>query len=175
MIRFGVTLRSLTLPEGLSESLLVKDVRHALKQFNAALEGIVEFRVEQWPESDYRVFIEFGKADEGTAELVKDANGKDFTVKLDPRADWDLKKRWFMRFGAVSTLTLIMHELAHIAQFAHEAGEDSILYARPFPRRHLTREDAVMLRLIFRQWAAQQGREDMSIQNSNGNEAGRLV
>jgi hypothetical protein len=36
------------------------------------LEGIVEFRVEQWPESDYRVFIEFGEADEGTAELVKD-------------------------------------------------------------------------------------------------------
>ncbi len=52
MIRFGVTLRSLTLPEGLSESLLVKDVKHALNQFNASLEGIVEFRLEQWPESD---------------------------------------------------------------------------------------------------------------------------
>ena len=158
MIRFGVTLRSLTLPEGLSESLLVKDVRHALNQFNAALEGIVEFRLEQWPESDYRVFVEFGKADEGTAELVKAGNGKDFTVKLDPRADWDLKKRWFMRFGAVSTLTLIMHELAHIARFSHEIYEDSILHARPFVRRRLSSHDVVLLRLIFGQWVEQQGR-----------------
>lgn len=156
MIRLGVTLRSLTLPEGLSESLLVKDVRHALNQFNAVLEGIVEFRVEQWPESDYRVFVEFGKADEGTAELVKDANGKDFTVKLDPRADWDLKKRWFTRFGAVSTVTLIMHELAHIAQFAHEADEDSILYSRPFPRKRLTQKDGTLLRRIFWRWAKDQ-------------------
>lgn len=156
MIRFGVTLRSLTLPEGLSESLLVKDVRHALNQFNAALEGIVEFRVEQWPESDYRVFIEFGEADEGTAELVKAGNGKDFTVKLDPRADWDLKKRWFMRFGAVSTVTLIMHELAHIAQFAHADDPDSILYASPFPRKRLTSEDGALLRRIFGQWAKDQ-------------------
>ena len=158
MIRFGVTLRSLTLPEGLSESLLVKDVRHALNQFNAALEGIVEFRLEQWPESDYRVFVEFGKADEGTAELVKDANGKDFTVKLDPRADWDLKKRWFMRFGALSTVTYLMHELAHIARFSHEIYEDSILYARPFVRRRLSRHDVVLLRIIFGQWVEQQGR-----------------
>ncbi len=157
MITFGVTLRSPTLPEGLSESLLVKDVKHALNQFNAALEGIVEFRVEQWPESDYRVFIEFGEADEGTAEMVKDANGKDFTVKLDPRADWDLKKRWFMRFGGVSTETFLMHELAHIAQFAHEDDPDSILFAAPFPRRKLTGEDSALLRRIFRQWAAQRG------------------
>ena len=157
MIRFGVTLRSLTLPEGLSESLLVKDVKHALNQFNASLEGIVEFRLEQWPESDYRVFVEFGKADEGTAELVKDANGKDFTVKLDPRADWDLKKRWFMRFGALSTETFLMHELAHIAQFDHEDDPDSILFARPFPRRKLTESDVVLIRRIFGQWARQQG------------------
>lgn len=156
MIRFGVTLRSLTLPEGLSESLLVKDVRHALNQFNASLEGIVEFRLEQWPESDYRVFIEFGEADEGTAELVKAGNGKDFTVKLDPRADWDLKKRWFMRFGAVSTVTLIMHELAHIAQFAHEVDTDSILYSRPFPRKRLTQKDGTLLRRIFWRWAKDQ-------------------
>jgi len=156
MIRFGVTLRSLTLPEGLSESLLAKDVKHALNQFNAALEGIVEFRLEQWPESGYRVFIEFGEADEGTAEMVKDADGKDFTVKLDPRADWDLKKRWFTRFGAVSTVTLIMHELAHIAQFAHEADEDSILYSRPFPRKRLTQKDGTLLRRIFGWWAKDQ-------------------
>ena len=156
MIRFGVTLRSLTLPDGLSESLLVKDARHALKEFNAALEGIVEFRLEQWPESDYRVFIEFGEADEGTAEMVKDANGKDFTVKLDPRADWDLKKLLFMRFGAVSTLTLIMHELGHIAQFAHEADSGSILYSRPFPRKRLTQKDGTLLRRIFGWWAKDQ-------------------
>ena len=158
MIRFGVTLRSLTLPEGLSGALLVKDVKRALSEFNAALEGIVEFRLEQWPESDLRVFIKFGEADEGTAELVKDANGKGFTVKLDPRADWDLKKRWFMRFGTVSTVTLIMHELAHIARFSHEIYEDSILHARPFVRRRLSRHDVVLLRLIFGQWVEQQGR-----------------
>lgn len=158
MILFGVTLRSLTLPDGLSESLLVKDVRRALKEFNAGLEGIVEFRLEQWPESDYRVFVEFGKADEGTAELVKDVNGKDFTVKLDPRADWDLKRRWLLRFGALSTVTFLMHELGHIAQFAHEIYEDSILHARPFVRRRLSRHDVVLLRIIFGQWVEQQGR-----------------
>ena len=156
MILFGVTLRSLTLPDGLSESLLVKDVRHALREFNAALEGIAEFRLEQWPESEHRVFIEFGEADEGTAEMVKDANGKDFTVKLDPRADWDLKRRWFLRFGALSTVTYLMHELAHIAQFAHEADSDSILYSRPFPRKRLTQKDGTLLRRIFGWWAKDQ-------------------
>ena len=158
MILFGVTLRSLTLPDGLSESLLVKDVRRALKEFNAALDGIVEFRLEQWPESDYQVFIEFGEADEGTAEMVKAGNGKDFTVKLDPRADWDLRKRWFLRFGALSTVTFLMHELAHIARFSHEIYEDSILHARPFVRRRLSSHDVVLLRLIFGQWVEQQGR-----------------
>ena len=48
------------------------------------------------------------------------------------------------------------HELAHIAQFAHEADEDSILYSRPFPRKRLTQKDGTLLRRIFWRWAKDQ-------------------
>lgn len=159
MITFGVTLRSLTLPDGLSESALRKAVDTALAQYNKALAGRIRFRLEQWPESEYCVFMEFGAADEGTAELSKQPDRKTFVVRLDPRADWDLKRRWLMRFGALSTETFLMHELAHIAQFDHEDDPDSILFARPFPRRKLTESDVVLIRRIFGQWARQQGGE----------------
>lgn len=157
MITIGVTLRSLTLPDGLSESLLRRAVNTALDQYNRALDGIARFRLEHWPESEHRVFIEFHHAAKDVAEMEVGKGGKDFTLRLDPDQDWDLKRRWFMRFGAVSTETFLMHELAHIAQFAHEDDPDSILFAAPFPRRKLAGEDSALLRRIFRQWASQQG------------------
>jgi len=156
MIRFGVTLRTLTLPYGLAESCLMAAVKRAVSEYNRALEGLVSFELSSWPTADCVVFVEFGRAALKVAELEVHKENRSFTLRLDPRADWDLKKRWFMRFGAVSTVTLIMHELAHIAQFAHEAYEDSILYARPFPRKRLTQKDGTLLRRIFRWWAKDQ-------------------
>lgn len=154
MITFGVTLRSLAMPDNFSEALLRKAVRHAINQLNKALDDIARFRLEDWPDSDHRVSIEFNHAAKNVAELVAEKSGKSWTVHLDPDADWDLRKRWFLRFGSISTETLLMHELAHIAQFAHEDDPDSILFSHPFPRRSLTGEDVALLRRIFRQWAS---------------------
>lgn len=159
MIRIRVTLRTLTIPDGMAESCLVAAVKRAVSEYNRALDGLVTFELSSWPTADFVVFIEFGRAALKVAELEVHKETKSFTLRLDPRADWDLKRRWFMRFGSVSAETFLMHELAHIAQFAHEDDPDSILFSHPFPRRRLTGEDEGLLRRVFRQWVNQQGRE----------------
>lgn len=156
MIRIGVTLRTLTLPYGLAESCLMAAVKRAVSEYNRALEGLVSFELSSWPTADCVVFVEFGRAALKVAELEVHKENRSFTLRLDPRADWDLKRRWFMRFGSVSAETFLMHEMAHIAQFAHEDDPDSILFSHPFPRRRLTGEDVGLLRRIFGQWAATQ-------------------
>lgn len=159
MIRIGLTLRTLTIPDGMAESCLVAAVKRAVSEYNRALDGLVTFELSSWPTADFVVFIEFGRAALEVAELEVHKETKSFTLRLDPRADWDLKRRWFMRFGSVSAETFLLHELAHIAQFAHEDDPDSILFSHPFPRRRLSGEDVALLRRVFRQWVHQQGRE----------------
>ena len=156
MIRIGLTLRTLTLPDGLAESCLVAAVKRTVSEYNRALDGMVTFGLSSWSTADFVVFVEFGRAALKVAELEVHRETKSFTLRFDPRADWDLKRRWFMRFGAVSAETFLMHELAHIAQFAHEDDPDSILFSHPFPRRRLSGEDVVMLRRIFGQWVKQE-------------------